>query len=466
MYFSISAFLFFLIENKKNKKQLLNLFIIVTTLHALFNIFALASELKNYDLFLKINQLSVYTETLPKNWFLDNLSLSLMTLTSIISFLCYVWLAEPSELKIDSVLCIKLIEFCMHNAFSTSNLVYFYVFFELSAIPLLFLIGRRGPSFRKIKAAQYFLGYTLFGSVFLLSTILFLNYLLGSVNFFFILENINSLSQLQQTVIWFGFFISFLVKIPTAPFHLWLLEAHVEAPTVGSVILAAILLKIGGYGMIRFCVQLLPEITNYYYPVAYVLGLGSLLFSTLSALCQVDLKRIIAYSSIAHMNASVLCIFSLNTIAYKGAVVAMLSHGLVSAAMFFLAGIVYKMYHTKNLALLGGLGTLMPKFTFFFIFFTISNIGFPGTFNFTGELLSLVGVHESSPLVSYFFLLKTGILFIFFMFLVNKVCFTEVEDGDVCYFSDLTYRETGILGSLGVLTVLFGVYPNAILVFI
>jgi len=220
MYFSISAFLFFLIENKKNKKQLLNLFIIVTTLHALFNIFALASELKNYDLFLKINQLSVYTETLPKNWFLDNLSLSLMTLTSIISFLCYVWLAEPSELKIDSVLCIKLIEFCMHNAFSTSNLVYFYVFFELSAIPLLFLIGRRGPSFRKIKAAQYFLGYTLFGSVFLLSTILFLNYLLGSVNFFFILENINSLSQLQQTVIWFGFFISFLVKIPTAPFHL------------------------------------------------------------------------------------------------------------------------------------------------------------------------------------------------------------------------------------------------------
>lgn len=239
-----------------------------------------------------------------------------------------------------------------------------------------------------------------------------------------------------------------------------------EAPTVGSVILAAVLLKIGGYGLIRFCIQLLPEISFKFYPVAFALGLGSLIFSTLSAMLQIDLKRIIAYSSIAHMNASLLSIFSLNSISYKGAVVSMLAHGFVSAGLFFLAGIVYKIYHTKNLAVLGGLSTLMPKFTFFFTFFSISNIAFPGTFNFVGELLALIGVHEFSPAVAYMFLFKTGFLFIFFMFLINKVCFTEISEGNIFYFSDVSITEVLILGIPALLTLIFGILPTSVLIFI
>ena len=396
-------------------------------------------------------------------WFTDGLSILMVALTIIIVALCIVWVHSLDEIQADTVVCIKVIEFCLVNAFATTDLLNFYIFFELSAIPLLFLIGRRGPSDRRIKAAQYFLGYTLFGSAFLLSAVLVIHNITGSTNYYDVLVNIENFTPAQLNFIWLCFFIAFAVKIPTVPFHLWLLEAHVEAPTTGSVLLAAVLLKIGGYGLIRFCIQLLGNTSTYFYPLVFTIGICSVLFATLNAFIQIDLKRIIAYSSIAHMNASVLALFSLTNIGYKAAVISMLSHGFTAAGLFFLAGVLYKIYHTKNILYFGGLGQIMPRFTVFFMFFVLSNIGFPSTLNFVGEFLSLAAVQESSIFLACIFLIKTGILFIFFMSLINRICFLELDTRFLKHFNDLNNKELGVLTVLLVLTFIFGVYADGIL---
>jgi len=263
--------------------------------------------------------------------YVDSTSLVFILLSVFITWLCYIWIHDDENNYFDN-LVLSVILLCLINIFSTTNILYFFIFFEFSAIPLILLIGIKGPSFRKTKAVYYFFGYTVLGSCFLLLSIILIFIQYQTVNIFEIklIDN-----WYHQTLIWIGFIIAFSIKTPVMPFHLWLLEAHVEAPTIGSVLLAAIFLKVGSFGFIRFCLELLPQITNYYSPVLKVIFLLSTFVSTISVIYQLDIKRIIAYSSIAHMNFSTFVLFLNAPFVSKGAVLSFLAHGLASSGLFF-----------------------------------------------------------------------------------------------------------------------------------
>jgi len=271
----------------------------------------------------------------------------------------------------------------------------------------------------------------------------------------------------QQYKLWFCFFIPFAIKIPMFPFHIWLPEAHVEAPTVGSMILASLLLKLGSYGFLRFTLPLFPLGSLYYNPLVYSLAVLSVVYASLVTIRQIDLKRIIAYSSIAHMNLIVLGLFSYTQQGIDGAVYLMLSHGIVSTALFFCVGVLYDRHHTRLLKYYGGLAQVMPIYAMFFFFFTLANMGFPGTSNFIGELLILVGIFEKNSTIM--FLSGTGIVLsaIYSIWLYNRIIFGSLKLQYFSYkslrnFKDLTYMEKFILSSLTVQMFMLGLHSNVI----
>lgn len=407
----------------------LNFLFLVTLLSVLF------IKKKNIDIYLFIF-LNILLSINYSNFYLfnenyifsvhysDPLTNWLVGLSIFICFICFFWIYKsPNRLTL--ILVILITEICLINIFSTKNLLVFYIFFELSALPLLYLIIVKGPTFRKSVAFNYFLGYTLLGSAFFFIGLAILFVCFNSFNIEYIF--IENLDSGLQTIVWFCFLITFSIKVPVLPFHLWLLEAHVEAPTLGSVILAALLLKIGGYGIIRFCLILFPEISLYWSPIVITIALVSTLYSTLSAFVQLDIKRIVAYSSIAHMNGSVVGVFSFNFHAFYGSILNMVAHGFTSAALFFLIGMLYKRFHTKNIGYYGGLASFMPIFHFFLLFFILSNIAFPGTFNFLSEILTLIGLNTWSSFVCLIFIISNTFLFIYCILLLTKVCYGEVN---------------------------------------
>ena len=386
----------------------------------------------------------------------DPISIYLIFLTALISITCGFWITNSTFWK-EMIVIILITEVCLLQIFSTKNLLNFYIFFELSALPLMYLITVRGPTFRRSVAFKYFLGYTLLGSIFFFIglSIIFISF--KTINLQAI--NLNELNNTTKTIVWLCFLLTFFVKIPVLPFHLWLLEAHVEAPTMGSVILAALLLKIGGYGLIRFCICLFPEVSFYWSPIIIGITILSALYSSFSAFIQLDAKRIIAYSSIAHMNIGVAGLFSFDFSAIYGSIINMLAHGYTSAGLFFLIGMLYKRFHTKNIIYYSGLANFLPIFHFFLFFFIFSNVAFPGTFNFVCELLILFGLNSWSSFLCFVFLITNGILFLYCVLLLTKICYSEVNS----FFTeliDLNKYETLILTILVFLTLLFGIFPE------
>ena len=287
--------------------------------------------------------------------------------------------------------------------FSFANMLLFYVSFEATLIPMFVLIGFFGSRYRKIKAAFYLFFYTFLGSIFMLIGLFSLYILIGSLSFYVVFYM--SYTALLQKMLWALFFITFAVKIPMVPFHIWLPEAHVEAPTVGSIILASILLKLGGYGFIRFLLGLVPAACFYFAPLIFTVSICGVLFASLSTLRQIDVKRIIAYSSIAHMNMAVLGLFVNNLYGLFGSVYLMFGHGLISSGLFFSIGVLYDRYHTRLLFYYGGLTAVMPIYSFCFLFLSFANIGFPGTVNFISEFHILLGVFTCSSLLLVFIFL-------------------------------------------------------------
>ena len=308
---------------------------------------------------------------------IDGISLFFLLLTTLLFPLCIVTSWNKNSNTKNYFLAFLVLEFFLIGAFCSTELIMFYIFFESVLIPMFLIIGIWGSRERKVKASYYFFLYTLLGSILMLLSVIYAQVQLGTTNYEVLLTF--SFSEIEQKLIWFSFFVSFSSKVPSLPVHLWLPEAHVEAPTAGSIILAGVLLKLGTYGFIRFSIPVLPKASFYFAPLVYSVCVVSLIYTSFTAIRQTDFKRIIAYTSIAHMNLVVLGIFSFNIIGVEGAILQCLSHGFVASALFLLIGIFYDRHHTKIIKYYGGLIQIMPVCIIFFLFFTLANIGLPGT---------------------------------------------------------------------------------------
>lgn len=341
------------------------------------------------------------------------------------------------------------------------DLVTFYIFFEAVLIPMFLLIGLWGSRSRKIKASFYFFIYTLIGSIFMLFVILVIYFETGTTSIILLKNYIFDLNTAK--IMWFGFYLAFSTKIPMFPFHIWLPEAHVEAPTTGSVILASLLLKLGGYGFIRISLGLLPKLSVFFTPGVYMIGLMSLVYATLTTIRQIDLKKIIAYSSIVHMNLIMLGIFSMSTVGLQAAIFLMLAHGIASSALFFLIGFLYDRYKTRQLKYYGGLAQTLPLYSIFFFFFSFTNISFPGTMNFAGEILIFYGLLQQNFIVTVFAIMGIMLSAVYSIWLVNRIIFSNLKVIYINKFSDLSINEFVILLPLAVYIIIFGVYPTFIL---
>jgi proton-translocating NADH-quinone oxidoreductase chain M len=401
----------------------------------------------------------------------DAMALFFIILTTFIFFICVLASFQSVKKNLKQYLFLLfLIEFLLLGTFSVLDFFVFYVLFESVLLPMFLLIGFWGSNVRRMKAAYYLFLYTLLGSLFLLLSLLLIGAQVGTFNWYFLLTS--DISVTRELFLWPGIFFAFAVKVPMFPFHVWLPEAHVEAPTGGSIILASLLLKLGVYGFLRFLVPLFPFGTLYYSSLVVIFALLGVFYSSFVALRQIDLKRIIAYSSVAHMNFGIVGLFSLTLDGLTGGYLLMLGHGLVSGALFFLVGVLYDRYKTRICFYYSGLALRMPLFATFLFFFSISNIAFPGTFNFVSELLVFMGAGVSN-FVSFFLILvsllgTTGFTF----WLYNRLAFgtfryfgsarTLVSSLNV-YFYDLTRLEFGILVFFTILTLLGGLFPGLFL---
>lgn len=395
---------------------------------------------------------------------LDGISLSLIVLTTFLIPLCLLSSWDLIRLRDYPIFisCIFAIEFFLLVAFSSLDLFLFYISFESVLIPMFFIIGIYGSRERKMRASYFFFLYTLLGSLFFLVVLCIILFETGTTNYIYL--SYCTFSLPMQKLFWLGFFMSFAVKIPMIPFHIWLPEAHVEAPTVGSMILAGLLLKLGTYGFLRFSLVLFPEANIYFSPIIFVMGSLSIIFASLSAARQSDIKRIIAYSSVAHMNLVVIGIFTMNIDALNGTMVQMISHGFVSCALFFLIGVIYHRYHTRLIFYYSGLNHYMPIFIFFFLIFTLANISLPGTSSFVGEFLLFIGIFDYSPFIG--FLCTTSLVLggLYMLWLFNRIAYTNLKQ-NLVYFGDVSKKEFFVLMFFLFFTILVGVKPDFLLGF-
>lgn len=391
----------------------------------------------------------------------DGLSITLILLTVFIMPICFLAATSVKDYVKEFLTCLLVTELFLILSFYSTNVFGFYVCFESTLIPMFLMIGIWGSRDRKIKAAYYLFLYTLFGSLFMLYGILYLSNIVGTTDFE-VLQH-QEFSRQTHLLLFVLFFIPFAVKIPMLPFHVWLPEAHVEAPTIGSVILASLVLKLGSFGFLRYTIPLFWYGVSHFAIIVDALAIMSVIYASLATIRQVDLKRVIAYSSIAHMNLIVLGLFSLNKQGIAGATYLMIGHGVVSSGLFFCVGVLYDRYHTRLIRYYGGLATVMPWFALYFLIFTLANMSFPGTANFIGEFLIFVGLFSRSPLVTV--LAGSGIVLsaVYSIWVYNRTVFGTTKTDYITKYTDLTPTEFLILSSLAAFTVLLGVYAQPIL---
>jgi NADH-quinone oxidoreductase subunit M len=353
-----------------------------------------------------------------------------------------------------------VMETLMVGVFVALDLVLFYLFFEGGLIPMFIIIGIWGHGNRVYAAFKFFL-YTFTGSVLMLLAIMAMYWTAGTTDITVLLKT--PFPVHMQTWLWLGFFASFAVKMPMWPVHTWLPDAHVEAPTAGSVVLAAILLKMGGYGFIRFSLPMFPDASLYFTPLIFTLSVIAIIYTSLVALAQENMKKLIAYSSVAHMGFVTMGIFAANTQGIQGAVYQMVSHGLISGALFLCAGVVYDRMHTYEIANYGGLVQRMPFYAVAFMVFTLANVGLPGTSGFIGEFLTLIGTFQANNSVAFFATFGIILSACYALYLYRRVIFGVIEKPNLMGIADLTRREVVTLLPLGLLTIFYGVHPQPII---
>jgi NADH-quinone oxidoreductase subunit M len=391
----------------------------------------------------------------------DGISLPFVILTTGLMPLCIIasWDAIQTRVK-EYMIAFLALEILMVGTFSSLDLVLFYLFFEGGLIPMFLIIGVWGGPRRVYASFKFFL-YTLLGSVLMLLAIMAMYWQAGTTDIPLLMKA--NFPQGMQTWLWLAFFASFAVKMPMWPVHTWLPDAHVEAPTAGSVILAAILLKMGGYGFLRFSLPMFPHASMDLAPLVFTLSVVAIIYTSLVALVQEDMKKLIAYSSVAHMGFVTMGIFALTTQGIAGGIFQMISHGLVSAALFLCVGVVYDRMHTREIAAYGGLVNNMPLYALVFMLFTMANVGLPGTSGFVGEFLSLIGTFKANLPVAALATVGVILSACYALWLYRKVVFGVLEKPVLMGLRDMGAREILVFAPLVVLTILFGVYPKPVL---
>src|SRR5271169_5700236 len=392
---------------------------------------------------------------------IDGISLFFVLLSTLLTVLCIAasWTSVHSQVR-EYMIAFLVLETMMVGVFCALDFVLFYVFFEGVLVPMFLIIGVWGGPRRVYAAFKFFL-FTLLGSVLSLLAILAVYFQTGSTDIEVALAH-NFPPDLQKWL-WLAFFASFAVKVPMWPVHTWLPDAHVEAPTAGSVILAGILLKMGGYGFLRFSLPMFPLASSYFTPLIFTLSAIAVIYTSLVALAQTDMKKLIAYSSVAHMGFVTMGIFAVTQEAVQGAVIQVLSHGLVSGALFLCVGVLYDRLHTHEIARFGGLVERMPAYAFVFMVFTLANVGLPGTSGFVGEFLILLGTFRVSTL--YCTLAATALFLgpAYMLFLYRRVIFGTITRADLRDILDLSPREKFVFAPLLVLVLWMGIYPTSFL---
>ncbi len=389
----------------------------------------------------------------------DGISVFFVLLATFLTPICIIASWESVKKRVrEYMIAFLLLETMMVGMFCSLDMVLFYIFFEGVLIPMFIIIGVWGGTRRVYAAFKFFL-YTLLGSVLMLLAILALYRMFGTTDIP-TLSNVVMVIEVQKWL-WLAFMASFAVKVPMWPVHTWLPDAHVEAPTAGSVILAGVLLKMGGYGFLRFSIPMLPEASHYFMPMIFTLSVIAVVYTSLVALVQEDMKKLIAYSSVAHMGFVTLGLFAMNQQGVEGAMFQMLSHGVVSGALFLCVGVVYDRLHTREISRYGGLVKNMPLFATFFMIFTMASVGLPGTSGFVGEFLVLLGVYQVSTLAA--FVAATGVILgaAYMLYLYKRVVFGAVTNPDVKTMPDLNRREIFIFAPLVALVFWMGIYPSS-----
>ncbi|HVG50378.1 MAG TPA: NADH-quinone oxidoreductase subunit M [Xanthobacteraceae bacterium] len=391
----------------------------------------------------------------------DGISLPFVILTTALMPFCIIasWQSIQDRVK-EYMIAFLVLETLMVGTFSALDLFLFYLFFEGGLIPMFLIIGVWGGPRRVYASFKFFL-YTLLGSVLMLLAIMAMYWDAGTTDIVTLLKH--SFPASLQKWAWLAFFASFAVKMPMWPVHTWLPDAHVEAPTAGSVILAAILLKMGGYGFLRFSLPMFPEASHDFAPLVFGLSVIAIIYTSLVAMMQEDVKKLIAYSSVAHMGFVTMGIFAANTQGVGGGIFQMISHGVVSGALFLCVGVVYDRMHTREIAAYGGLVNRMPLYAAVFMVFTLANVGLPGTSGFVGEFLTLIGAFKANTWVA--FLATFGVILsaAYALWLYRKVVFGQLEKPALMGIKDLSLRELVLFVPLVVMTILLGIYPKPVL---
>jgi len=391
----------------------------------------------------------------------DGISILFIVLTAMLVPICILASYDSIKFSVKEYLIAFLaLETFMIGVFCSLDLVLFYLFFEGGLIPMFLIIGIWGGERRVYSTFKFFL-YTLAGSVFMLLAIIYIFITAGTTDVSYLLDY--NFTRNEQIVLWLAFFASFMVKIPMWPFHTWLPDAHVEAPTAGSVILAGVLLKMAGYGFIRFSIGFFPEASELFAPLIFTLSIVAIIVTSLIALVQEDMKKLIAYSSVAHMGFVTLGIFTFTVQGIEGSIIQMISHGIVSAALFLCVGVVYDRLHTREISRYGGLVSKMPMYAFTFMIFILASLGLPGTSGFVGEFLVLLSIFSINTYFAVFATTGVVLAATYSLWLYRRMIFGALIKDDLSEMLDLTRREIIIFVPLITLTIFIGIYPKPVI---